>query len=138
MPRIFHGNPVKSVPRSHSLRVSPNAKAKMRPAPGDQNRRAKAKLKAGKKASAAGRPSTPKGSAQAKTSASTRKAAPSHHSPATKYPNPHHQPMTAADRRVAIGRPLPAAAPSMSQTATVSERARAGRKPNGGIASAPA
>ena len=65
-------------------RTRPTASAKMRPAPGDHNNRAIAKPMAGKIARPAGSARTPKGSAQANLSASTRKAAPSHQRPATK------------------------------------------------------
>ncbi len=61
--------------------------------------RASAAAKAQKRARPAGRTTTAIGISQAKASASTRKAAPIHQSPARKKPKPKPQPTTAAGSR---------------------------------------
>src|ERR1700730_5366243 len=146
MPNVFQGNPVRTCPRSHSVRLNPAARANRRPAPGVQSSRAIIKPKPGKTASTAGSPATPSGKAQAYSSASTRNAAPSHQRPATKKPKAHHQP-TANARQAETGNPKrsrgPAgfwrvsAQPSMSQTATVIGMIKTGEKLKGAMASAP-
>src|SRR5690606_25314242 len=83
------------------------------------------------------KPTTPNGRAHKNSSASTRNADPSHHSPATKYPKPSHQPQVAA--RATFFNPGAASSTdrSMSQTPTVRVMNKIGHSPNGGMASAP-
>ena len=129
---LFQGNPCEEMaPAAIPPGGGPNpkARARMRHALALQIRRATPKPRAKNSASIAGRPTTPSGIAQAKRSASTRKARPSHHNPVRKKPNPQNHPATAAARMAPRRFPAPApAAPSRSQTATLSETINAGKK----------
>ena len=141
MPISFQGKPVNATHRNHSLAPRPTASAKTREAPGNHSKRASAKPSAGNNASAAGNPRTPRGKAHANLSASTRKAEPSHHRPAVKYPKPHHQPAPNAalsDAQRVASRGPRSTDPSISQTAIANGAMRTGANEKGGIARAPA
>jgi hypothetical protein len=77
----------------------------------------------------AGSTMTAIGTAQAKLSASTSMAPPTHHRPATKYPKPNHQPTAKAGRRRRRNRAgRSTVAPSSSHTRTGKEMKQTAKK----------
>ena len=80
---------------------------------------------------------TAKGSSTANVSASTRKASPTQKRPGTKYPNPNHQPISAAmisGRVYRRAAPPSDAAPSISHTSAGSVIQSTGQAKNGAMA----